>query len=80
MVKEEVLKKAWPFISELLPSVEPPSLNVTMPVGVPMPGLTTETVAVKVDREADGRRTAGGHEGGRRAGSIWVRGHVGVAV
>ena len=48
MVKEEVLKEAWPFISALLPSVAAPSLKVTMPVGVPMPGLTTETVAVNV--------------------------------
>lgn len=31
-----------------LPSIADPSMNVTVPVGVPAPGATTVTVAVKV--------------------------------
>lgn len=34
--------------SELLPIVVAPSLNVTVPVGLPAPGATAATVAVNV--------------------------------
>ena len=39
-----LLKVAWPLLSGLVASVVVPSLNVTVPVGVPLP----LTVAVKV--------------------------------
>lgn len=45
--KEEVVNVAWPLASDSVPSTVGPSLNVTVPVGVPLPedGLT---VAVSV--------------------------------
>jgi hypothetical protein len=48
MSSEEVLKLAVPEESVPLPSVAAPSLKVTEPVGVPAPGATAATVAVKV--------------------------------
>jgi len=46
---EEVANVATPDpLSAPVPSVVPPSLNVTLPVGVPAPGATAATVAVKV--------------------------------
>ena len=39
---------ALPPVSVLLPRVVEPSLKVTVPVGVPLPGAPAETVAVKV--------------------------------
>ena len=39
---------AWPPFRELLCSVVVPSLKVTVPVGVPVPGELAVTVAVKV--------------------------------
>ena len=39
---------AVPLLSVTVPSVVVPSLNVTLPVAVPVPGLVTETAAVKV--------------------------------
>ena len=44
----EVVKVAWPELRVLVASEVAPSLNVTVPVGVPTPGATTATVAVKV--------------------------------
>jgi len=43
-----VVNVAWPALSALLPSVFVPSEKVTVPVGVPAPGNTALTVAVKV--------------------------------
>jgi hypothetical protein len=43
-----VLKVAWPPLSVPVPKVIPPSLNVTVPPGVPLPGALALTVAVKV--------------------------------
>jgi hypothetical protein len=43
-----VLKVAEPELSVPVPSVVVPSLKVTVPVGVPPPGATAETVAVRV--------------------------------
>ena len=45
---ELVLKVATPPDSETVPMVLDPSLNTTEPVGVPAPGATAATVAVKV--------------------------------
>ena len=42
----EIVKLAWPALREPLPRVLLPSLKVTVPVGVAVPGATT--VAVKV--------------------------------
>jgi hypothetical protein len=42
------LKLAWPPESDAVPRVVAPSLNVTVPVGVPLPGALTATLAVKV--------------------------------
>ncbi len=39
---------AWPALSVPVPNVVAPSLNVTVPVGVPVPGATALTVAVSV--------------------------------
>src|SRR5690242_6893963 len=45
----EVWKVAWPVASRLLvPSVTVPSIKVTVPVGMPAPGLRAVTVAVNV--------------------------------
>ena len=44
----EVLNVAEPLLKVPVPSVVAPSLNVTVPVGVPLPGATTATVAVNV--------------------------------
>src|SRR5207247_821350 len=46
--KPDVRKLAVPPDSVRLPMLTPPSLNVTVPVGVPTPGDTADTVAVKV--------------------------------
>src|SRR5579872_1342995 len=46
--KAEVVKVAMPPIMVPLPTGLPPSRNVTVPVGVPAPGATGDTVAVKV--------------------------------
>jgi hypothetical protein len=43
-----VLNVATPPLSVPVPIVVRPSLNVTVPVGVPAPGVTAATVAVKV--------------------------------
>ena len=43
-----VLKVAWPALSVPVPKVAAPSLKVTVPVGVPLPGAEALTVAVKV--------------------------------
>jgi hypothetical protein len=43
-----MLKVATPELSGPVPKVVEPSLNVTVPVGVPAPGEVTETVAVNV--------------------------------
>lgn len=42
----EVVKVALPELSELVPSVVDPSLNVTVPAGVAVPGALAATVAV----------------------------------
>jgi len=39
---------AWPELSVPVPNVVAPSLNVTVPNGVPEPGDTAATVAVNV--------------------------------
>ncbi len=46
--REEVAKVAWPKLKLPVPSVFVPSLKITEPVGVPAPGDTALTVAVKV--------------------------------
>ena len=43
-----VLKVATPPLRVPVPNVAAPSLNVTVPVGVPAPGATAATVAVNV--------------------------------
>ncbi len=48
MLSEEMLKVAVPLASETEPSDVVPSIKVTLPVGVPAPDCTAETVAVKV--------------------------------
>ena len=45
---EPVENVAWPPLRVPVPSVFVPSLNVTVPVGVPAPGATALTVARKV--------------------------------
>ena len=47
-LKPLVLKVALPPLRLPVPSVVAPSLKVTVPVGVPAPGETALTVAVKV--------------------------------
>lgn len=48
-VSVEVVNVAFPVPSSVwLPSVVVPSLNVTLPVGVPLPGELAVTVAVNV--------------------------------
>ena len=44
----EMLRVAFPELTVPAPSVAAPSLKVTVPVGLPAPGLTGATVAVKV--------------------------------
>ena len=44
----EVVNVAIPPLSVPVPTGLPPSRKVTVPVGVPAPGATGETVAVKV--------------------------------
>lgn len=46
--KAEVVNVAWPLLRMPVPMALPPSRKVTVPVGVPAPGATAETVAVKV--------------------------------
>jgi hypothetical protein len=48
MASELILKVAASPDSVPVPSVVAPSLKVTVPVGVPLPGATTLTVAVNV--------------------------------
>ena len=48
MAREEIAKVAAPPLSVPVPSVVLPSLKVTLPVGVPLPGATAVTVAVNV--------------------------------
>ncbi len=43
-----MLKVATPALSVPVPNVAAPSLKVTVPLGVPLPGATAATVAVKV--------------------------------
>ena len=47
-MRDEVLKVAWPEARVPVPSVVEPSLKVTVPVGVPVPGATGLNVTVKV--------------------------------
>ena len=42
------MKAAWPELNVAVPRVVVPSLKVTVPVGVPLPGAAALTVAVKV--------------------------------
>jgi len=46
--RTEVVKVALPPDSVPVPIEMPPSRNVTVPVGVPAPGATAFTIAVKV--------------------------------
>src|SRR2546422_3248408 len=46
--REEVAKVAAPPLSVPVPRVVKPSLKVTVPLGVPAPGATGLTVAVKI--------------------------------
>lgn len=48
MAKAEVVKVTTPPLSGPDPIAMPPSRNVTVPVGVPVPGATGAAVAVKV--------------------------------
>jgi hypothetical protein len=43
-----VINVALPELKVAVPSVEAPSRNVTLPVGIPVLGATALTVAVKV--------------------------------
>lgn len=43
-----VVKSAAPAMREVVPNGVVPSMNVTVPVGVPAPGATAFTVTVKV--------------------------------
>ena len=45
---DELLNVATPALSVPVPRVVAPSLNVTVPVAVPLPGATAATVAVNV--------------------------------
>jgi hypothetical protein len=45
---KEVAKLALPELRAAVPNVAAPSLKVTVPVGVPAPGPTADTVAVNV--------------------------------
>ena len=47
-IKVEVENVATPPLSGPVPIVLPPSRNVTIPVGVPVPGALAESVAVNV--------------------------------
>ena len=47
-VNAEVVKFATPALSVPVPMGLPPFRKVTVPVGVPVPGATAETVAVNV--------------------------------
>ena len=46
--KDDVLSIAVPPLNVAVPNVVAPSLKVTVPVGEPAPGATTETAAVNV--------------------------------
>ena len=47
--KSVVLKVAWPLpLSNRVPRTDPPSLNVTVLLGVPVPGAAAVIVAVNV--------------------------------
>ena len=48
MANADVVNVATPPLSVPVPMGLPPSRNVTVPTGVPAPGATGETVAVKV--------------------------------
>jgi hypothetical protein len=43
-----VVKVADPLLKVPVPNVVVPSLNVTVPVGLPAPGATAVTLAVKI--------------------------------
>src|SRR5947207_4640718 len=50
-LSEDVAQRAWPVLRERLLQLVmavPPSMKVTLPAGVPAPGLLAVTVAVKV--------------------------------
>ena len=47
-LRELLVKVAWPELSVPVPKVAAPSLNVTVPPGIPLPGATGLTVAVNV--------------------------------
>ena len=53
-----------------MPRLVAPSRKVTVPVGVPVPGATTATVAVKVTGLAEGRRVGAAGEGGGGGGAL----------
>ena len=57
-----------------MPRVVDPSLNVTVPVGVPAPGAVTVTVAVKVTDWPTFERIGRGDQAGRRGrlATVWV--------
>ena len=48
IASEEMANVALPELKVAVPSVEAPSRNVTVPVGVPVPGETALTVAVNI--------------------------------
>src|SRR5437879_12534108 len=48
MASAEVTSDALPLTSVAVPSTVAPSLNVTVPVGTPVPGATGLTTAVRV--------------------------------
>ena len=47
-VSEDVETVAFPLASAAVPTMVAPFFNVTVPVGVPLPGATVTTVIVKV--------------------------------
>jgi hypothetical protein len=48
VVKVELVNVARPPLREAMPRTVPPSLKVTVPLGVPMAGATADTVAVRL--------------------------------
>ncbi len=47
-VSDVSVKAAVPLVSETVPRDVVPSIKLTLPVAVPAPGATAETIAVKV--------------------------------
>ena len=75
MERVEVVKVAWPELRLVVAKVVAPSLKVTEPVGMPLPGELAVTMAVKV---TDRLKTEGLAEEVRAVAvpsllTVWVR-------